>query len=58
MKNQRNLIALAAFALLACSASTVRADTIYDFSYTGDGIEASGTSYDLRSPNPTPKPQQ
>jgi len=43
MKNQRNLIALAAVALLACSASTVRADTIYDWSYTGTGVSASGT---------------
>jgi hypothetical protein len=43
MKKQRNLIALAAVALLACSASTVRADTIYDFSYTAPGIQASGT---------------
>jgi hypothetical protein len=43
MKKQRNLIALAAAALLACSASTVRADTIYDWSYTGTGVSASGT---------------
>src|ERR1035441_2277741 len=42
MKNQRIVIALAAAALLAFSPSSVRA-AIYDFSYTGSGIEASGT---------------
>jgi hypothetical protein len=42
MKTRHSLV-LAAFALLACSASMVRADTIYDFSYTAPGIQASGT---------------
>jgi len=42
MKIQLSLVGLAAFALLAFSPSSVRA-TIYDFSYTAPGIQASGT---------------
>jgi hypothetical protein len=42
MKKQLSLVGLAAFALLAFSPSPVRA-SLYDFSYTAPGIQASGT---------------